>query len=183
MFRINGNRRILQVHGRAFFSTLLPQIRTLSFQFFTCVPGLVLGSEAMTVNETWPLPAWALWSIGNHRYISIYSMKGCHDPPPVNTLICFKIEDNKEGIPYGHNPVSQKNTRMDFFSGSLFLLDKFVEENWVKMRHGAKVSRQSFDFDDKVSQCFSQDLASALNAEVEKALGAISPSLSLCCYT
>lgn len=65
-------------------------------------------------------------------------MKGCHDPPPVNTLICFKIEDNKEGIPYGHNPESQKNTRMDFFSGSLFLLDKFVEENWVKMGHGAK---------------------------------------------
>lgn len=27
--------------------------------------------------------------------------------------------------------------------GSLFLLDKFVEENWVEMGHGAKVSRQS----------------------------------------
>lgn len=69
------------------------------------------------------------------------------------------------------------------FSGSLFLLDKFVEENLVEMGHGAKVSRQSFDIDDKVSRCFSQDLASALNAKVEKALGAISPSLSLCCYT
>lgn len=42
--------------------------------------------------------------------------------------------------------------------GSLFLLDKFVEENWVEMGHGAKVSRQSFDIDNKVSQCFSQDL-------------------------
>ena len=61
-------------------------------------------------------------------------MKGCHDPPPVNTLICFKIKENKEGIPYGHNPESQKNIRMDFFfPGSLFLLDKFVEENWVEM--------------------------------------------------
>lgn len=111
-------------------------------------------------------------------------MKGCHDPPPVNTLICFKIKENKEGIPYGHNPESQKNIRMDFFfPGSLFLLDKFVEENWVEMGHRAKVSRQSFDIDNKVSQCFSQDLASALNTKVEKALGAISPSLSLCCYT
>lgn len=50
-------------------------------------------------------------------------MKGCRDPPPVNTLICFKIKENKEGIPYGHNPESQKNIRMDFFlGGGLFVL-------------------------------------------------------------
>lgn len=119
-----------------------------------------------------------------HYYIRRPSWSSCS---PHSCLLPRRKRKNEEGIFYGHNPESRLEKALVWWLfPRLLVLARGVwkgglnrERRW-RARLESRGKRIGLDIDDKVSQCFSQDLASALNAVAERALRASPVSLSLC---